>query len=144
MFLGEIDDLAAALEHVKARPDVDPDQIYVAGHSTGGTVALLISAMSDIPAGVVSFGGAPDIVSVMRSGGYDSEPFDRRKLDECRFRSPHTFAEAMDVPTLFIEGAENEGYTMDALRLADSVPDDKLTVCNIRGENHFSVLHPMY
>src|SRR4029079_8280193 len=35
-FLGEVDDVLAAAEFLAKRPDVDPQRIYLGGHSTGG------------------------------------------------------------------------------------------------------------
>jgi pimeloyl-ACP methyl ester carboxylesterase len=43
-FLGEVDDVLAAAEFLAQRPDVDPRRIYLGGHSTGGTLALLAAA----------------------------------------------------------------------------------------------------
>jgi len=40
-FLGEIDDILAAADFLARRPDVDPQRIYLGGHSTGGTMVLL-------------------------------------------------------------------------------------------------------
>jgi dipeptidyl aminopeptidase/acylaminoacyl peptidase len=40
-FLGEVDDILAAIAWLKTRPDVDPERVYLGGHSTGGTLALL-------------------------------------------------------------------------------------------------------
>ena len=39
--LGEVDDVLAAAEHLARLPYVDPQRIYLGGHSTGGTLALL-------------------------------------------------------------------------------------------------------
>jgi hypothetical protein len=35
-FVGEVDDIIAAGEYLRTRPDVDPNRIYLGGHSTGG------------------------------------------------------------------------------------------------------------
>lgn len=37
MFYGELEDLDAAYDWLAKQPWVDPDRIYLAGHSTGGT-----------------------------------------------------------------------------------------------------------
>ena len=45
-FLGEVEDVLAAAEFVARLPYVDPAQIYLGGHSTGGTLALLVAESS--------------------------------------------------------------------------------------------------
>ena len=148
MFLGEADDLVAAVAHVAARPDVDPRQIYVGGHSTGGTVALLSAALTDKVAGVLSVGGAPDIVSVTRQGGYGYEPFDTGDLAESRMRSPATYAAAVNVPVLYVEGRDDdvsvENYPSAARRMAAGVRGEQMKVAIVPGHNHFTVLRPLH
>ena len=141
MFLGEVDDVAAALKSVAARPDVDPNRVYLAGHSTGGTVALLAAAVSDVPAGVVSFGGAPDLVQTIRRQPYGEEPFDTGDLREIEVRSPMTYAEQIKVPVLYVEG-ETSPYNSAAMRMARLVPDGKMSAVEAVGQTHFSDLHP--
>jgi alpha/beta superfamily hydrolase len=41
LYYGEVDDLLAIAEHVRKLPYVDPERIYLAGHSSGGTLVLL-------------------------------------------------------------------------------------------------------
>src|SRR5262245_2004411 len=41
-FLGEVDDVLAAAEHLSQQEFVDPKRIYLGGHSTGGTLVLLV------------------------------------------------------------------------------------------------------
>ena len=46
-FLGEVDDILAATDHLAALPYVDAEQIYLGGHSTGGTMVMLVGECSD-------------------------------------------------------------------------------------------------
>ena len=46
-FLGEIDDILAAADFLAVQTYVDPARIYLGGHSTGGTAALLAAERSD-------------------------------------------------------------------------------------------------
>jgi hypothetical protein len=46
-FLGEVQDVVAAAGHLEDLPYVDSDRIYLGGHSTGGTLALLVAECSD-------------------------------------------------------------------------------------------------
>ena len=42
-FLGEVDDVLAAADFLRKVDYVDPSRIYLGGHSTGGTLALLVA-----------------------------------------------------------------------------------------------------
>ena len=44
-FLGEVDDILAAAEYLARESYVDPGRIYLGGHSTGGTLAMLAAEM---------------------------------------------------------------------------------------------------
>ena len=60
MFYGEIEDLEEARKYVASLPYVDPNRIYLVGHSTGGTKALLLSEYSKGFRAVFSMGALPD------------------------------------------------------------------------------------
>jgi dipeptidyl aminopeptidase/acylaminoacyl peptidase len=59
-----VDDVIVATEYLRAQPHVDPDRIYLGGHSTGGTLVQLVAASSDQYRAVFSFGPMDDV------GGY--------------------------------------------------------------------------
>jgi dipeptidyl aminopeptidase/acylaminoacyl peptidase len=44
---GLIDDTVATLAYLRARPDVDPSRVLIAGHSMGGTMALAAAAHAE-------------------------------------------------------------------------------------------------
>ena len=46
-FLGEVDDVLAAADFLSKQEFVDPNRIYLGGHSTGGTLVLLVAACSN-------------------------------------------------------------------------------------------------
>jgi acetyl esterase/lipase len=46
-FYGEVDDVLAAARHLASLDYVDPKRIYLGGHSTGGTLALLVAAAAE-------------------------------------------------------------------------------------------------
>lgn len=143
-FYGEVEDLVAAVEHVASRPDVDPDRIFLMGHSTGGTNVLLASMLTDIPAGVVSFGGAPDMSSiVLLRGGYGVEPYDTDSMLEIELRSANRFTKYIQCPVLYIEGdAEytTPAETMARKALGFRVPMETVV---IEGGDHWTVLQPI-
>ena len=49
LLYGEIDDAAAAVEWLAARPEVDPQRIYAVGHSIGGAVSAMLALYPDTP-----------------------------------------------------------------------------------------------
>src|SRR6185312_17088950 len=59
-FFGELEDILAAADFLAKQPYVDPARIYLGGHSTGGTMALLESEYSARFRAVFSFGPVAD------------------------------------------------------------------------------------
>ena len=59
MFYGEIEDLEEARKYVASLPYVDPNRIYLVGHSTGGTKAVLLSEYSKGFRAVFAMGALP-------------------------------------------------------------------------------------
>src|SRR2546425_998049 len=79
-FLGEVDDVLAAADYLGKQEFVDAKRIYLGGHSTGGTLVLLVAECSERFRAVFSFGPADDVA------GYGPEylPFDtsnRREIE---------------------------------------------------------------
>lgn len=139
-FLGEVDDVVAAVEYLRSRDFVDPTRVYLGGHSSGGSLALLVAASTDHVRAVFSFGPTDDI------GGYGADccPFaldDQRELD---LRAPIRFLGAIRAPTLVVEG-DSESGNVDALRdLAQAGGGNKvLSFATVRGATHFTVLAPV-
>lgn len=133
--LGEVDDALAASAWLTNLDYVDPDRMYLAGHSTGGTLALLVAEVTDRFRAVVAFGPVGNI------GSYDTLPFDRTDEDEVRLRSPLAFLHAITTPTFVIEGAQR-GNAASARRLAReaSVVGAPIRTYVLPGFDHFSVL----
>jgi acetyl esterase/lipase len=83
-FLGEVDDVLAAADFLGKQAFVDAKRIYLGGHSTGGTLVLLVAECSDRFRAVFSFGPADNVA------GYGPEylPFDSSNPREIELRSP--------------------------------------------------------
>lgn len=144
-FYGEVDDLLAAVAYLETLPYVDPDRIYIAGHSTGGTLALLAAASEPKVRAVFSFGGMPDPARTI----VDGRLLDRRCPYELgpeanRLRSPLYFVGAMRVPTFYFEGEQaglaDEAELMQARARAAGAPVAAFTVT---GADHFDILAPV-
>src|SRR5208282_2340550 len=73
MFYDEVDDVMGAAEYLRHQPDIDNTRIYLAGHSTGGTLTMLTAMADPHFAAAASFSGSPDAVGYTRhalvSGG---------------------------------------------------------------------------
>src|SRR5206468_2647773 len=97
MFYDEVDDVAAAAEVLAKTPGVDPNRIYVAGHSAGGTLAMLGAMTSKRFKGCASFSGSPDQVAFVREQE-DLAPFDPDDVTELMMRSPLAFPKSFKCP----------------------------------------------
>ncbi len=135
-FLGEVDDVLAAAAFLRKQPYVDPDRIYLGGHSTGGTMALLTAECSDRFRAVFSFGPTDDVLGY----GFGFNPFSIADPKELLLRSPARWLHAIKSPTFVIEGA---GGNASALRaMADANKNAKVQFFAVKGANHFDVLAP--
>ena len=135
-FLGEVDDIIAAARHVASLPYVD--RVFLGGHSTGGTLALLASESSDIFAGVFAFGPVSDPAVY----GRDLLPFDLDSADprEHELRSPIYWLDSISTPTYLIEGMENPGNHAELETLCAKTRNESVKCVPVAGKNHFSVL----
>jgi dienelactone hydrolase len=137
-FLGEVDDVLAAIEFVRKRPDVDPSRVYLGGHSTGGTMALLVAASHPAVRAVFAFGPIADV------GGYGETGtgLDAADRAELAIRSPvHSIAD-VSVPVYVIEGDQrgNSGSFAPLRAAAGKAPVRFLLA---HGASHFTALAPI-
>jgi len=146
LFFGEVNDLLKARDYLASLPYVDPDHIYLAGHSTGGTLSLLAATAPAEFRAIFSFGGVPDLYPVVADGeGYGNTPFDYRDRDEYRLRSAINFVGAIKSKTFYFEGEEDPFYIPDAIKMEkyanqSEVPFDAII---ITGGDHFNILAPI-
>ena len=139
-FFGEVEDLLAARDHLASRPYVDPNRIYLAGHSTGGTLTLLAAASTADFRAAFSIGGAPNLFEVR----YGEEPYAEDDEEQIELRSAMVFTPAIEQPTYYFEGADS-GYVASAKLMAAmargfEVPFEAWA---IEGHDHFTVLAPL-
>lgn len=106
-FYGEVDDVLAAYHYLAALPYVDRERVYIAGYSTGGTLAILASMASVKPRAVFSFGGRLDTASYLRiKGMLAAMPFNWLNSAEIRLRNPIEFAASLKTPLYCFEGED--------------------------------------
>jgi pimeloyl-ACP methyl ester carboxylesterase len=137
-FYGELDDVAACAAYLRTLPYVDPARVYLGGHSTGGTVALLAAEYTDTFRAVFSFGPVDDPT------GYGAEyaGFNTRDAKEVEIRSPGKWLGSIKSPTFVIEGSSSPN-TRSLNRMAGSNTNPKVSFVTVRGADHFSVLAPL-
>jgi len=136
-FFGEVDDVLAAVAHLRARPEVDPTRVFLGGHSTGGTLALLAAECGADVRGVLAFGPIDD------PAGYGQSvlTFDAANEQERRLRAPLHYLGAIRAPTFCIEGAGGNAVALAKLDLVNSNP--LVGVLEIAGAGHFDLLAPL-
>ena len=105
MFYNEVDDVLAAADVLAQRPDVDPDRIFVAGHSVGGTLVLLASMTRPRFRAAASFSGSPDQVAWAR-GQPQVVPFNPNDNREYQMRSPLAFPASFKCPVRIYYGSQ--------------------------------------
>lgn len=135
-FLGEVDDVLAAADFLGQQAFVDPDRIYLGGHSTGGTLVLLVAECSDRFRAVFSFGPVDDV------SGYGPRfnPFDLSNRKESQLRSPGRWLHSIHSPVFVIEGTGGNLRALQAMSRASQNP--QVRFLEVAGTDHFGVLAP--
>ncbi len=151
MFYGEVDDLLAAVEHLAKNPSVDPERIYVVGHSSGGTLTLLAATTGTTKVrAFFSIAGMPDTEDFLRATrglGYQeaSPPFEPFRTNEGVLRSASPFVTAIRQPTFYFGAPTDERYLyqaqlMQRVALNAGIPF-KTLLC--KGRDHFNIITPV-
>jgi acetyl esterase/lipase len=135
-FLGEVDDVIAAAEHLAAQSYVDPNRIYLGGHSTGGTLAMLVAASSNRFRATFAFGPVDDVRGYGGQFVYH-EPGDRR---EDTLRSPTYWLPSVQTPLFVIEGSGGNIECLQSMKAKTSNPSVRFVP--IYGKDHFNILAP--
>ncbi len=137
-FYGEVDDILAATDHLATLPYVDPDQIYLGGHSTGGTMVMLVGACSDRYRAIFSLG---PVAAAAQYGG-QFVYCDVNNEQEMTLRSPVFWLHGVKSPMYVFEGAENGNW--DAVQImADANSNPEIQFFKVPGQDHFSVIAPL-
>ena len=145
LFYGEVNDLCSAVAYVKSLSYVDTSRIYLAGHSTGGTLAILASLQNQDIRATFSFGGAPDIYNVVSDGfGYDNTPYDFRDKKESYLRSSINFIDDIKNPIFYFEGKKSF-YVDDALLMEERalIKDKPFNAFIVPKGTHFNIVRPI-
>jgi hypothetical protein len=136
LFLGEVDDIISAAEMLAHEDYVDPNRIYLGGHSTGGTLVLLVAESTDRFRAVFSFGPVADI----RGYGVDAFPFDVNDINEIRLRSPVAWLDSILTPTFVFEGGKPPTNIASMRALCNANTNRAVHFYLIPSVDHFSSL----
>ena len=134
---GEVDDIISAYEYAASLPYVDPDRIYLGGHSTGGTRALLASEYSDKFRAVFCFGAVDEI----KYHNNSQFTFDTENEEEHIMRSPLYWLDNIKSPTFLIEGRDGNSQCLE--RMEAATENENLHGYVMENADHFSVLAPI-
>lgn len=137
-FLGEIDDVLAAADFLSRQDGVDPQRIYLGGHSTGGTVALLAAETSNRFRAIFSFGPVEDI----RGYGPEFQVFDSHNPAEVDSRNPGKWLDSIQSRTFVIEGSRRPGNIAAIRSMSRSTKNPHVTFLAVASANHFNILAP--
>jgi dipeptidyl aminopeptidase/acylaminoacyl peptidase len=105
MFYNEVDDVLAAADVLAGLPYVDSGRLYVAGHSVGGTLAMLTSMTSTKFRAAASLSGSPD-QEVWSAGQPQVIVFDPSDVTEFEMRSPLAFPGSFKCPARLYYGSQ--------------------------------------
>lgn len=134
---GEVDDIVSAYEYAASLPYVDPERIYLGGHSTGGTRALLASEYTDKFRAVFCFGPVDEV----KYHNNTQFTFDTGDNQEFKMRSPIHWLEDVKSPTFLIEGSDGNGDRVKNIQ--DSTDNENIHCFVLEGQDHFSPLAPI-
>ncbi len=137
-FYGEVDDVLAAAEFLAQQPYVDPQRIYLGGHSTGGTLVMLCAAASNRFRAVFSFGPIDDV------SGYSPRWAGMVRTDnekEVALRSPGRWLHSIQSPTFVFEGERGNDYSLLAMQSSNKNPLAKFYL--VPDRDHFDILAPV-
>lgn len=137
-FYGEVDDVLSAIAYAKKQDFVDPQRIYLGGHSTGGTLALLVAESTSDLRSVFAFGPVYNV----RGYGAENLPFDTNVLREVALRSPGRWLRFIHEPTYVFEGTDQPS-NIGQLRFMERVNTNSMVhFVPVSGATHFSGLAP--
>lgn len=134
---GEVQDVLAAADWLAKQDYVDPQRIYLGGHSTGGTLVLLTAEMSDRFRAIFAFGPVSQIDKDYAQ--YLGVRLDDQK--ELDLRSPGLWLGSITRPTFVFEG-DGAGNRADLRDLERRSANPLAQFFVVRGADHFSILSP--
>ena len=136
-FYGEVDDVINAAKYLASLDYIDPKRIYLGGHSTGGTLALLVAESTDIFRSIFVLGA----VARVSDYGQESLNYDISNATENKLRAPIEWLDSISTPTFIFEGSGGNIYSLFELKQANK--NALIKFYPIYGYDHFSLIYPL-
>ncbi len=137
-FYGEVNDIISAANYLAKLDYVDPNRIYLGGHSTGGTLALLVAESTGQFRAIFSFGPVSSVVSY----GEDDMVFDTKNKREVDLRAPSLWLSYITTPTFVFEGTGKPSNLVHLQFLQKKSTNPLIAFYPLPGLSHFSTLAP--
>lgn len=118
-FYGEVDDVIAAGNYLKSQPGIDSNNVFLSGHSTGGTIALLTSMLPSPYKAIATFGASPDSRSFFKDWA-SIVPFDVNNSNETNIRDPQSYIQCIQKPLFVYVGKQDSAYFSKSKKLVET------------------------
>lgn len=146
----ETTDIIRAYEYLAAVPYVDPDRIYLGGHSTGGTLVFLTAETTDKFRAAFSFGPtvagtvfdvSTTIVDFSEMGRWKYNVGEQQYKGEIALRAPIAWLHSVRKPLYVLEGSiDGNGDQVELMEQESSNPLIQFAL--VPNKDHFDILHP--
>jgi dipeptidyl aminopeptidase/acylaminoacyl peptidase len=136
-FYGEVDDVIAAAAYLAKLPYVDPSRIYLGGHSTGGTLVMLVAETTNRFRATFAFGPVGTPLDYGNWALFHA-PGDQK---EGWLRSPIFWLDSVNSPLFVIEGLMN-GNAGDLAAMQRANRNGNIRFIPVEKKGHVSVLAP--
>ena len=136
---GEVDDVLAAADYLAKQTDVDPQRIYLGGHSTGGTLALLVAECSSRFRAIFCFGPVDNILDY--GADHIFYTFDDKK--ESLLRSPGHWLDSIHAPTFVFEGTKPPSNIAPLHKMSKSNHNPAVNFLEVENQTHFTDIRPV-
>lgn len=138
-FFGEVNDILAAADYLAKQKYIDPKRIYLGGHSTGGTLVLLVAEYSNRFRAIFSFGPVANTARY----GIKYLAFDTSSRSELELRAPGKWLQCIKSPVFVIEGMQHPGNYNELLKMQQVSSNPLIHFIPVSKANHFSTLYPV-
>lgn len=143
LFCDEVADALAAADALAKRPGVDTNRLFVAGYSSGGTLAMLTAMADRRFKGCAAISGSPDQHKLIQFKDDVLVPFDAADPKEVAIRSPLAWPKSFKCPARLYVGREELPYLWATQKLAEKATANGQDVrCEELDGDHDTVVKP--
>ena len=143
LFCDEVADAVAAADALAKRPGVDTGKLFVAGYSSGGTLAMLTAMADKRFKGCGAISGSPDQKKFTQFNQDMLVPFDPADPKEVAIRSPLAWPKSFKCPARLYVGRDELPYMWATNKLAEKARAAGADVqCEELDGDHETVVRP--